>query len=226
MSPQSLRPYAHKRSTREHPSHPWSRPGRRPRAPLGGGDKALIRIGAKTILERVLAALAPQCNQLIINANGDPSRFADTGLRVVEDSVPDYAGPLAGILAGLDWTADHAPAIEWIVSAPSDCPFLPADLVARLHRARIKAGTPLACAASAQRRHPVVALWPLRMRGDLRHALLDEGVRKVESWAERQGIAVATWPTTPLDPFFNINTPGDVAEANRIAELLAELEKK
>ena len=226
MSPQSLRPYRISEAPVNIPATlGLVLAGGRARR-LGGGDKAFIRIGAKTILERVLAALAPQCNQLIINANGDPSRFADTGLRVVEDSVPDYAGPLAGILAGLDWTADHAPAIEWIVSAPSDCPFLPADLVARLHRARIKAGTPLACAASAQRRHPVVALWPLRMRGDLRHALLDEGVRKVESWAERQGIAVATWPTTPLDPFFNINTPGDVAEANRIAELLAESEKK
>ena len=193
---------------------------------MGGGDKARIRIGEKTILERVIATLASQCSQVIINANGDPNRFADTGLRVVSDSVPDYAGPLAGILAGLDWTADHAPEIEWIVTAPGDCPFLPPDMVARLHRARIDACEPLACAASGQRRHQVVALWPLSVREDLRHALLHEGVRKVESWTARHGNAVATWPTTPVDPFFNINTPEDVAEANRMAAQLPKSETK
>ena len=184
---------------------------------IGGGDKARIRVGGKTILERVVAALAPQCSQLIINANDDPRRFADTGLAVVADDVPDYAGPLAGILAGLDWAADHAPGIEWIISAPGDCPFLPRDLVARLHCARTEAGTRLACAASAQRRHPVVALWALSLRADLRQGLLNEGVRKVESWIARHGVAVATWPSTPVDPFFNVNTTEDAAEANRIA---------
>jgi molybdopterin-guanine dinucleotide biosynthesis protein A len=193
---------------------------------IGGGDKSRIRIGEKTILERVVATLASQCSQLIINANGDPSRFADTGLHVVADSVPDYAGPLAGILAGLDWTADHAPQIEWIVSAPSDCPFLPSDLVARLHRARIEANAPLACAASAQRRHPVVALWPLDLRSDLRRALVSEGARKVESWTASRGVAVAAWPATPIDPFFNVNTPEDVAEANRIAAQSPKSEMK
>jgi molybdopterin-guanine dinucleotide biosynthesis protein A len=193
---------------------------------IGGGDKSRIRIGEKTILERVVATLASQCSQLIINANGDPSHFADTGLHVVADSVPDYAGPLAGILAGLDWTADHAPQIEWIVSAPSDCPFLPPDLVARLHRARIEANAPLACAASAHRRHPVVALWPLDLRPDLRRALVSEGARKVESWTASRGVAVAAWPTTPIDPFFNVNTPEDVAEANRIAAQLPKSEMK
>lgn len=193
---------------------------------LGGGDKARIRIGEKTILERALATLTSQCSQVIINANGDPSRFADTGLCVVADSVPDYAGPLAGILAGLDWAADHAPKIAWMVSAPSDCPFLPPDLVARLHRARIDGGVPLACAASAQRRHPVVALWPLSLRADLRRALLNDSVRKVESWTAGHGIAVAAWPTSPVDPFFNVNTAEDVAAANRLAAQLPKSETK
>ncbi len=193
---------------------------------LRGGDKARIRIGEKTILERILTTLAPQCSQLIINANGDPRRFADAGLSIVADDPPDYAGPLAGILAGLDWTADHAPEIEWIVTAPGDCPFLPPDLVGRLHRARIEAGALLACAASGQRRHPVVALWPLSVRGDLRHALLNEGVHKVENWAARYSIAVAIWPATPVDPFFNVNTTEDVAEANRLAALLPKSEPK
>ena len=106
---------------------------------MGGGDKARIRIGGKTILDRVLARMAPQCARLIINANGDPARFADTGLPVVADSVPDFAGPLAGILAGLDWAAAHAPEIADIASVPGDCPFLPADLVARLAAARAEA---------------------------------------------------------------------------------------
>jgi molybdenum cofactor guanylyltransferase len=191
---------------------------------MTGGDKGRIRIDGKTILERVLAALGPQCNQMILNANGDPSRFAETHLSVVVDSVPDFRGPLAGILAGLDWAADHAPEIEWIVSAPTDCPFLPPDLVEHLHLARTEANSRLACASSAQRRHPVVGLWPVGLRSDLRHALLSDGVRKVESWTARHGIAVATWPATPVDPFFNVNTPEDVAEANRMAAQLPKSE--
>src|SRR5262249_50960712 len=103
---------------------------------MGGGDKALLRIGAATILERVLDRLTPQCARIILNANGDPARFAFTQLPVVADEVPDFAGPLAGVLAGLDWAAAHAPEIEWIASVPGDCPFLPRDLVARLHAAR------------------------------------------------------------------------------------------
>jgi molybdopterin-guanine dinucleotide biosynthesis protein A len=190
---------------------------------MGGGDKARIRIGGATILQRVLARLAPQCGQLILNANGDPARFADTGLSVVADSAPDHTGPLAGILAGLDWAADHAPEIEWIVSAPSDCPFLPRDLVERLHRACVDAGTPLACARSAQRRHPVVAVWPVALREDLRHALVIEGVRKVEAWTARHRIAAAEWPAAPVDPFFNVNTAADVAEANRLATQYLEI---
>src|SRR5271169_6886400 len=111
---------------------------------MGGGDKARIKIGNNTILERVLACLMPQCVRVIINANGDPARFADTGLPVVADSVPDFAGPLAGILAGLDWAAANDPQCDWIASAPGDCPFLPDNLVERLHEARSAAGTPLA----------------------------------------------------------------------------------
>src|SRR6266851_8566338 len=103
---------------------------------MGGGDKARIRIGGKTILERVLGRLAPQCTNIILNANGDPARFADTGLPVVPDTVPDFAGPLAGILAGLDWAAAHASEIADVVSVPGDCPFLPGDLVERLSTAR------------------------------------------------------------------------------------------
>ncbi len=139
---------------------------------MGGGDKARIRIGDKTILERVLARLAPQCGAVIINANGDPARFADTGLPVVTDSVPDFAGPLAGVLAGLDWAAANAPGVADLVSVPGDCPFLPADLVTKLSAARDAQNKPLACARSGDWRHPVVGLWPVALRDDLRKALL------------------------------------------------------
>ena len=185
---------------------------------MGGGDKARIRVGGKTILERVLARLRPQCARIILNANGDPARFADTALPVVADSVPDFAGPLAGILAGMDWAAAQAPDIADIISVPGDCPFLPRDLVARLIAARASAGTPLACAQSGDWRHPVVALWPIKVRDDLRHALVQEGLRKIEAWTARHGVGIAEWPSTPFDPFFNVNTPADSAEAERIAK--------
>lgn len=183
---------------------------------MGGGDKLRIRICGATILERVLARMRPQCSRIIINANGDPARFADTGLVVVPDSVPDFAGPLAGVLASLDWAAANLPDIAWVTSAPGDCPFLPKDLVARLHEARLVAKTPLACARSGQWRHPVIGLWPVALREDLRRALVDEGLHKIELWTERFGAALADWPDTPIDPFFNINTPEDAARAEEI----------
>jgi molybdenum cofactor guanylyltransferase len=184
---------------------------------MGGGDKARLKIGGATILQRVLSCIGPQCDRVIINANGDPARFADTGLAVVADSVPDFAGPLAGILAGLDWAATHAPNCRWLLSVPGDCPFLPKDLVARLHDACMAAGTPLACARSGQWRHPVVGLWPVELREDLRHALLDEGLHKIEIWTARHGVAIADWPAEPVDPFFNVNTPEDAARAEAVA---------
>jgi molybdenum cofactor guanylyltransferase len=184
---------------------------------MGGGDKARLRIGGATILQRVLACIGPQCNGVIINANGDPARFADTGLPVVADSVPDFAGPLAGILAGLDWAAANAPQSEWLASAPGDCPFLPHNLVVHLHEARVAASAPLACARSGEWRHPVIALWPVALREDLRRALVDEGLHKIEIWTARHGVAVADWPAEPVDPFFNVNTPEDAARAEALA---------
>src|SRR5688572_14972835 len=184
---------------------------------MGGGDKARIAIGGKTILDRVLASMTPQCGRLIINANGDPARFADTKLPVVADSIPDFAGPLAGILAGLDWAAAHAPDVADLASVPGDCPFLPSDLVQRLTTARAEAKTPLACARSGDWRHPVVGLWPVALREDLRRALMVEGLHKIEIWTARHGVAIADWPVEPVDPFFNVNTPEDVAAAERVA---------
>jgi len=184
---------------------------------MGGGDKASLKVGGKTILERVLARLKPYCSPVILNANGDPARFSRYGLAVVADSVPDFAGPLAGILAGLDWAAKHASEIEWLASVPGDCPFLPKDLVPRLHAARIAEKKPLACARSGEWRHPVVGLWPVALRDDLRRGLTVEGLHKIEAWTGRHGVALAAWPDQPVDPFFNVNTPEDLAKAEEIA---------
>lgn len=190
---------------------------------MGGGDKALIEIAGRTILDRVLARLEPQCARVILNANGDPARFARFGLPVVADDIPDFAGPLAGILAGLEWCAEHAPQIEWMVSAPGDCPFLPRDVVARLHAARQAGNTPLACARSGEWRHPVVGLWRVDLRADLRCALLDEGLHKIEVWTARHGVAIAEWPDRPVDPFFNVNTPDDRERAAGLAREYADV---
>ena len=184
---------------------------------MGGGDKPLTRIGGATILSRVLERLKPQCTRVVLNANGDPARFADTGLPVIPDDVPDFAGPLAGILAGLDWAAEQVPEIAYVASVPGDCPFLPRDLVTRLHEARAASGQPLACARSGEWRHPVVGVWPVALRADLRHALTQEDLRKIELWTARHGVALAEWPASPVDPFFNVNTPEDAAAAERLA---------
>jgi molybdopterin-guanine dinucleotide biosynthesis protein A len=183
---------------------------------MGGSDKGQIKIGGAAILDRILERVRPQCSRVVFNSNSDP-KTAPAGLTVVPDNVPGYPGPLAGILASLDWAARNAPEISWLVSVPSDCPFLPRDLVVRLHQARSDGDAMLACAESAGRRHPTIALWPTRLREDLRTAIITEQMRAVHEWTARYPLAVATWPDTPVDPFFNVNTPDDVAKAAELA---------
>ena len=186
---------------------------------LGGGDKPLREIGGRTILARVIARLEPQCECLAINANGDPRRFASFGLPVIADGVKDAPGPLAGILAALDWAAANQPKAAWVLSAPGDCPFLPRDLVQRLSKALIAEGADLAVAASRGRSHPVIGLWTVALRDALRRALVVEGLRKVGQWSARARMASVEWAAEPLDPFFNANTFDDLAEAERLAAI-------
>jgi molybdenum cofactor guanylyltransferase len=186
---------------------------------MGGGDKPMRQIAGRTILDRVIARLAPQCDSLIINANGDPARFASFGLPVVADSVADFPGPLAGILAALDWAAANRPDVSLVLSAAADCPFLPRDLVARLHQGLTAQNAQLAVAASDGQSHPVIGLWSVALRDELRHSLVVEDIRKIDRWTARYRLATVTWPTTPLDPFFNANTVEDIAEADRLAAL-------
>jgi molybdenum cofactor guanylyltransferase len=180
---------------------------------MGGGDKGLRLLGGISLLERVLDRVRPQVEALVLNANGDPGRFAEFALPVVADGLPDFAGPLAGVLAGLDWTAAHRPDCSHVVSVATDAPFLPRDLVSRLARDMEKAGTELACAASAGQSHPVIGLWPVRLREDLRRAVVDQGVRKVDAWTARHRLAIVSFANTPVDPFFNANRPEDLAAA-------------
>ncbi len=191
---------------------------------MGGGDKALRLVGGQTVMARLILRMSPQVTRLIVNANADNTspntgrgRFAALGLPVVADSLPDHPGPLAGVLAGLDWAAANAPGTAWIVTVPGDAPFLPQDLVARLHQVREAAGVPFACAASGGWTHPVIALWPLALREELRRAVAEEGLRKIDAFTARHGAAAAEWPANPVDPFFNVNTPEDLAEADRLA---------
>lgn len=183
---------------------------------MGGGDKPLREIGGQTLLDRAIARIAPQCEGLIVNANGDPARFSALALPVVPDTVEGFAGPLAGVLAALEWAATNRPDIAWVASIPTDSPFLPRDLVARLHEARTSANVPLACARSGDQAHPVAALWPVSLAADLRHALVVEELRKIDRWTARHGVAGASWPVEPYDPFFNANRPEDLAEAEAI----------
>ena len=186
---------------------------------MGGGDKPMRTIGGKTILERVIARLMPQCDGLVLNANGDPARFASFGLPVIADDVADFPGPLAGILAALDWMAANRPNVRRVLSAAADCPFLPRDLVARLEQARAAEKAELAVAASNGQTHPVIGLWSVALRHELRHALVKEDIRKIDRWTARYPLATVTWPVTPLDPFFNANTVDDIAEAEQLAAL-------
>ena len=193
---------------------------------IGGGDKGARLVGGRPILDHVAAAMRPQCAHLVVNASGDAARFASLGGIIVADSVPGRPGPLAGVLAGLDWVAGARPDEPFAVTVPTDAPFLPHDLVARLGEAQAGTGAPVACARSGGRCHHVAALWSVSLRHDLRHALTVDGVRQVRRFVERHGAAYADWPVAPYDPFHNVNTPADLEEAERIARLIAELRRR
>ncbi len=185
---------------------------------MGGGDKGLLALGGRSILAQVIERLDPQVDRLALNANGDPARFGDFELPVLADGTADRPGPLAGVLAGLDWAAGLG--AEWVASAAADTPFFPRDLVARLEAARAQAGTPLAMAVTPREgggvdRHPTFGLWKVALREDLR-AALGSGLRKVVAWTGPHGCAEAVFAGEG-EPFFNVNTPEDLARAQAMA---------
>jgi len=183
---------------------------------MGGGDKPLRLLGGRPILIHVIERIRPQVRALVLNANGDPARFAAFGLPVRGDSIAGQPGPLAGILAGLDWAAEQVPDCPLLASVPTDAPFLPRDLVARLLAARAADGADIACASSGGQAHPVAALWPVALRDALRRAVAEESVRKVDIFTSRYRLVTVDFGVAPIDPFFNANTPDDLNEAERL----------
>lgn len=179
---------------------------------MGGGDKCLRLLAGRPLLAWTIERAASQVGPLAINANGDPARFSAFDLPVVADTIEGFAGPLAGVLAGLDWAAAQSPACELVASFATDAPFFPDDLVRRMAEA-IAEGADMACAVSNGRTHPVFGLWPVRLREDLRHAMLDEDVRKVDIWTARYKLSEISFDASRFDPFFNVNRPEDLARA-------------
>lgn len=189
---------------------------------MGGGDKCLLEFAGRTLLAHAIDRLAPQVKGLMLNANGDPARFADYGLPVVADVVPGFAGPLAGVLTGMAFMRQNDAAIGWLVTAATDTPFFPGDLVARLLAEALAAKADIAFARSAGRTHPVFGLWRVALHDALARALIVEDERKIDRFAARHRVAEVDFPVLPFDPFFNINRPEDLAEASQFSDLVEE----
>ncbi|MBT5265773.1 MAG: molybdenum cofactor guanylyltransferase MobA [Rhodospirillaceae bacterium] len=183
---------------------------------MGGGDKPLRQLGGRPLLAHAIERVRPQVSALVLNVNGDPARFSDFDLPVAADPIEGFAGPLAGVLAGMDWVAEHAPDCRWLASFATDAPFLPTDLVARLMAAVEAEGADLACASSDGRDHPVFGLWRVDLRDDLRRAMIDEELRKVDKWTARYRLSTVTFSVDPIDPFFNANRPDDLQRAEAL----------
>jgi molybdopterin-guanine dinucleotide biosynthesis protein A len=182
---------------------------------MGGGDKPLMTLGGKRLLDRIIERARPQVDALIINANGNPARFAPYGLPVVADPVAGFAGPLAGVLAGMEWTRANRPDCLLIATFAADTPFFPRDVVANLLDV-LDAGADIACAHSGGRNHPVFGLWPTALANDLRASLVEDGVRKVDVFTGKYRLRAVEFADHPFDPFFNVNRPEDLARAEEI----------
>lgn len=190
---------------------------------MGGGDKPMRTLGGKPILEHVIDRARPQVHQLILNANGDPDRFRDFNLPVVADVIEGHQGPLAGILTALDWAAENLPECEYVISFATDAPFLPRDMTMRLLEPVLAGQAPLSCAITGDRTHPVFGVWPVALRDDLRRAMIDEEMRKIDAWTDRIGIVHVPFEVDPVDPFFNVNKPENLEQAEELyRQLIAE----
>lgn len=183
---------------------------------MGGGDKCLRQLANQPILAHVIERSRHQVDHLVLNANGDPARFADFGLPVIPDVVEGFAGPLAGVLTGMDWAKANHPDCRWIATIATDTPFLPKDLVASMVQALEDERADLACARSAGRSHPVFGLWPVAEAGALRKAMIDDDIRKVDRFTAGYRLAQIDFSNEPIDPFFNTNRPEDLIEAEQL----------
>lgn len=185
---------------------------------MGGGDKCLRPLAGRPILAHVIERVRPQVETMVLNANGDPDRFAGFGLPVATDVIEGFAGPLAGVLTGMEWAKANRPDCPWIVTIATDTPFLPKDLVARMDQALREEQAELACAQSGGRAHPVFGLWPVDQAEALRSAMVDGEIRKVDRFTQSYRLADVAFSNEPYDPFFNTNHPEDLAEAEHLIE--------
>ncbi len=185
---------------------------------MGGRDKAFITLGGRPLVAHAIERLSPQTGALAINANGGAERFSQFGLPVIADTVEGFAGPLAGVLAGVLWAKEQAPGARWVISAATDTPFFPRDLVARFLAAVRESGARMACAVRKGRAQPVFGLWPVDIAEDLEHALVDEDLRKIDLFTARYKLAAVSFDETEDDPFFNINRPEDLARAEAVLQ--------
>ena len=185
---------------------------------MGGGDKNLMMLAGKPLLQHVLDRVDFDGRPVMINANGDSSRYTKFGLPVCADVIDGFAGPLAGILTGLEWVVANHPECTHMISLATDAPFLPFDLIARLEvglDARIDNGANIAQAMSFGQRHPVFAIWPVALTVALRRAVIDDGLRKIDDFTDRHQCITVEFTGEP-DPFMNLNRPDDFDLAQRI----------
>jgi len=186
---------------------------------MGGGDKGLEQLAGRPLMDRIVERVRPQVSALLINANGNPERFEHFGLPIAADVIEGFAGPLAGVLTGMEWTQNNEPDTPWLASFATDAPFVPEDLVKKMVAAVQSEGADMACAASAGRDHPVFGLWPVALANDLRQAMIEEDMRKIDRWTARYKLARVDFSADPVDPFFNINSPDHLAEAENLLSL-------
>ena len=187
---------------------------------MGGGDKCLLPLAGISLLARVIERLRPQAGDLAINANGEHARFASFGLPVIADSIAGHAGPLAGVHAGLEWAKADVPGASHVVTVAGDTPFFPTDLVQRFLAALAQDSGRICVARSKEGVHPVFGLWPVAMAGEIETSLR-QGARKVSAWVAHHSAIEVFFPPVmiggrPIDPFFNINRPEDLAEAEAL----------
>ena len=188
-----------------------------------GVEKAFVPLGGEPLNQHVMSRLDRQVGRTILNANGDAIRFNSIFQQIVPDTIVGAIGPLAGVLTGLEWTRDNVPYANWVMTVACDSPFIPRDIVKRLGAAIEAEGADMACATSGGRRHPVCALWPVRLADALRSAMTDEGIRKVDIWTARFRLIEVEFAVGAVDPFFNANRPADLEAAERLATETTEL---
>lgn len=187
---------------------------------MGGGDKCLLPLAGKTLLQRTIERAQPQVKKLLLNANGNSLRFARTRLPVVPDVYPNNRGPLAGIHAALQWMQKDNPDAQWLVSFASDTPFFPPDLVTTLLEAATQFNSRLAIACSLARSHPTFTLWHVSLISSIEQQLQSDEMPRLQDWMSAQNPVSVSFSANDYDPFFNINTPQDLYAAEPMVLLV------